>query len=84
MDIEIEYSGKEERLLKVKEQESNGLRMVSDTFDSDWERGEEPRGTMVFTDEPAPITPIEPSVVDLIKAEIDDLKARIEKLEGKR
>lgn len=40
--------------------ESKGFRMISDIFDPDWEKGDEPHGTMIFTDEHEPPPPIEP------------------------
>ena len=58
--IEIKYNGLVDRKIKVDEKESEGLRMISDTFDPDWKQGEEPRGTMVFTDEIIPDPPVEP------------------------
>ena len=79
MEIQVEYNGLEERQVKVKEQEAKGLRMLFDNFHPDWKSGDEPHGTMTFTDEPSPVAPIE-SIRD-IYTEIDNLKARIEKLE---
>jgi len=79
MEIQVEYNGLEERQVKVKGQEAKGLRMLFDNFHPDWKPGDEPHGTMTFTDEPAPVASVEP-VRDLA-AEIDDLKARVEKLE---
>ena len=81
MRTEVKYSGLRDRQVKISEQEAKDLRMLHDDFDSDWQTGDEPHGTMTFTDEPAPVSPSEPSEIDLIKADIDDLKARIEKLE---
>lgn len=54
----------------------NGFRMLHDNFDADWKRGDEPHGTLTFTDEEAPqAPPPEPS-------RIDKLEARIKKLEN--
>jgi hypothetical protein len=81
MEIKVNYKGLADRQAKAKEQEAKGLRMLHDDFDPDWKPGNEPHGTMTFTDEQPTVTPIEPAR-DLAK-EIDDLKARIEKLEKK-
>ena len=77
MEIVVEYNGLQERQVKVKEQEAKGLRMLHDNFHSDWKSGDEPRGTMTFTDI---MPPTSPPPRDL-EAEIDAIKARIEKLE---
>ncbi|GAH91528.1 unnamed protein product [marine sediment metagenome] len=55
----------EQRDLICKDYESRGLRLLHDTFDSDWQRGDEPHGTLTFTDEPslAPYEPPEPPPV---------------------
>lgn len=42
--------------------EGNGFRMLHDTFDSDWQKGDEPHGTLTFTDEP-PTQPPEPEPI---------------------
>jgi hypothetical protein len=57
MEIQVEYSGLEDRQVKVKEQEAKGLRMLHDDFSPDWKPGDEPHGVMTFTDEPAPVAP---------------------------
>ncbi|MBA7625506.1 hypothetical protein ES703_32936 [subsurface metagenome] len=61
---------------------SNGFRMLHDDFDPDWERGDEPHGSLTFTDEPAPQAP-EPEPTRVFGVEIDTLKARMEKLENR-
>jgi hypothetical protein len=76
-DYQYSYKNKAERQNQIEIAESLGLRMIHDNFDIDWKRGEEPRGTMVFTDDPG--VNISPPR-DLL-AEIDDLKARIQALE---
>ena len=79
MEISISYSDLKDRAAKVTEQEGKKLRMLEDNFDPDWKSGDEPRGTMIFTDlQPAPVP--SPAVRDLA-AEIDALKIRVEKLE---
>jgi hypothetical protein len=50
VEIQVEYSNLEDRRIKVQEQEAHGLRMLHDDFHSTWKPGDEPHGTMVFTD----------------------------------
>ncbi len=75
MEIEIKYGSLKERKLKIAENEAKGLRMLHDNFDPDWKRGDEPHGVMIFTDEPAPVAPVETPRDPL--AEIDELKAEL-------
>ena len=79
MEWKIGYTNLIDRQIKVEEQEAKGLRMLHDDFDADWKSGDEPHGIMTFTDELQAIIPTEP--VRNLALEIDDLKARIEKLE---
>ena len=79
MEVTEKYNDLAERKVKIDLREGEGLRMLHDDFDSDWKHGEEPRGTMTFTDEPAPVASVEP-IRDLA-LELDDLRARIEQLE---
>ena len=82
MEVQVKYSSLEERANKIKEYEAQNLRMLHDDFSPDWESGDEPYGTMTFTDEPSPVlAPPEP--VRDYGAEIDNLKARLETLEMK-
>ena len=81
MELQVHYNNLTQRQTSVKEQEARGLRMLHDDFDADWKSGDEPHGIMTFTDAMPPVTPVEPSEIDLIKADIDNLKARIGKLE---
>ena len=83
MEIQVKYKGLEDRQKKVSEQEAKGLRMLYDNFDDpNWKHGDPIIGTMTFTDEPSPVlAPPEP--VRDYRAEIDNLKVRIEKLEKK-
>ncbi len=37
----------------------NGYRMLHDDFDEDWQRGDEPHGTLTFTNEPPEQAPAE-------------------------
>jgi len=82
MEVQVKYSSLEERANKIKEYEAQNLRMLHDDFSPDWESGDEPYGTMTFTDEPSPVL-IPPEPVRDYGAEIDNLKARIETLEMK-
>lgn len=53
MEVEIKYSGLEDRQTKVAENEAKGLRMLHDNFDNpDWKHGDPIIGTMTFTDAP--------------------------------
>ncbi len=79
MEIEITYSNLAERQILVDENEAEGYRMLHDNFDSNWKKGDEPHGTMIFTDKVALMAP-EPR--DLL-AEIDELKARLDKITKK-
>ena len=72
------YANLNERQSQIKVAEGLGYIMLHDDFDLDWKAGDEPHGIMTFTDI-LPSVSIEP-VRDLA-AEIDALKARIEKLE---
>lgn len=79
MQFTVDYSGWQDRQSKVAENESMGLRMLHDNFGSDWKRGDEPHGTMIFTDEPS-LVDTTPEPRDL-EVEIDELRARIQSLE---
>ncbi len=82
MEYQEHYEGMIERNTICKDYESRGLRMLHDNFDSPkWKRGDPIIGTMIFTDEPGPITPIEP-VRDLA-AELTAQDERIKVLESK-
>jgi len=80
-EFKYSYKDKAERQSKVAEAEALGLTMLHDDFDPDWKLGDEPHGVMTFVtqDELPEPSPTEPPR-DLA-AEIDDLKARIGKLE---
>lgn len=79
MEVTEKYINLNERQVKIVFRESQGLRMLHDNFDPDWESGDEPHGTMTFTDV---IPPSPPPVRDLAK-EIDDLKIKVAALEVK-
>ena len=70
MKFQVEYKSLEEREAKVKEQEAKGLRVLHEDFNYSLEGGE-PYGTLTFTSH----------LIRNSEAEIDDLKARVEKLE---
>jgi len=55
-EFEYLYNGLEHRKAQIAIAEGKGLVMLSDTFSPDWKEGDEPRGTMIFTDTP-PISP---------------------------
>ena len=80
-ETSIIYTNLKDRAEKVEEQESKGLRMLHDDFDADWEPGDEPHGTMTFTDVIPPSPVVEP-VRDLA-AEIDQIKADIKAIKTK-
>jgi len=77
MELNEHYANLIERTEKVTLREGQGLRMLSDTFDSGWKPGDEPHGTMVFTDK----MPLAPPPARNLLTEIDSLKERIAKLE---
>ena len=77
MEVKVHYDNLADRQTKVTEYEAQGLRMLYDNFDPNWKSGNEPYGTMTFTDV---ILPTSPPPRDF-ETEIDSLKARIEKLE---
>ena len=80
-EVKEHYDNLANRQIKIAQNESKGLRMLHDDFDDpNWKHGDPIIGTMTFTDE-QPIT-IEPEPSRDLAAEIDDLKARIGKLEG--
>ena len=75
MRYEYTYDGKADRQKKIREAESLGQRMLHDNLNT------EPRGVMIFTDEPSP-PPMTEVVRNLLK-EFDDLKAEVLKLKGR-
>ena len=82
MEIQVKYSGLEDRQVKVNEQEAKGLRMLFDNFDdSNWHHGDPLIGTMTFTDKLEPVVIPEPVRNPL--AEIDQLKADIQAIKTK-
>lgn len=71
MDFLEVYKGKADRAARIAYEESLGHQMRSDTFDPDWKRGDEPHGTMVFTD----VLSLDPALPRNALKELDDLKA---------
>jgi len=78
MEYYYPYKNLVERKVKVTEAEAQGLRMLHDDFDSDWKPGDEPHGTMTFTDVIPPVAQTEPSLSTHISAlvGVDATKAR--------
>ncbi|MBA7574511.1 hypothetical protein ES708_16320 [subsurface metagenome] len=63
MEYTEHYDNMVERNVLCDIANSNGFRMLHDNFDEGWVRGDDPHGTLIFTDEPSPVTPEpEPSV----------------------
>ena len=54
--IEEHYDNLTQRQQKIALREGEGLVMYHDDFDPDWKPGDEPHGTMIFSD-PIPKTP---------------------------
>jgi len=79
MEVSRHYSNLTERQAVIKEQESQGLTMLYDTFDQDWRSGDEPHGEMVFTDY-CPVLITEPKSPRDLEAEIDAIKIRLDLL----
>ena len=80
MEITHHYNDKVERQAWISICESDGYRMLHDDFDPDWKSGDEPHGTLTFTNKPEPAPP-KPEPPRDIAAELDDLKVRITALE---
>ncbi len=56
-EVKQHYDNLAERQTIVAHWEDQDYRMLHDDFDPDWKRGEEPHGTMTFTNEPEPVAP---------------------------
>lgn len=63
MELTEHYGNLEQRDLICKDYERKGYRMLHDDFDEDWGMGDDPCGTLTFTDEPAEQAPVEPKLV---------------------
>ncbi len=48
METSRKYNSLKERNIIVDEEQLKGLVMLHDNFDSDWQRSDEPHGTLVF------------------------------------
>jgi len=68
MEVTEQYANLTERKAKIILREGQGLRMLHDNFDTDWKPGDEPHGTMTFTD----VMPPE----DLIAKKRNEARAR--------
>ena len=66
MEYTEHYDDMEQRNNLCDIAEGNGFRMLHDDFDEDWKRGDEPHGTLTFTDEPSPGAPAEPPPEPLV------------------
>ena len=64
--FEYKYADLKERKTQVEKAEGLGLRMVYDNFDPDWKIGDEPHGTMNFSDESLPPPPVISDSLDVI------------------
>ena len=83
MVVTEKYANLEERIEGIALREGQGLRMLHDDFDADWKRGDEPHGTMTFTDvmPPDPIPIITRDLakeIDQVKEDIKAIKAKIQ------
>lgn len=56
-EVKQHYNNLAERQDIVTHWEVQGYRMLHDDFDADWVRGDEPHGTMTFTNEPESVAP---------------------------
>jgi len=57
MEYQEHYDNLAQREVFCNTATSNGYRMLHDDFDKDLKPGDEPHGTLTFTDEPAPQAP---------------------------
>lgn len=57
MEYTEHYDNMIERNALCSTAEGNSFRMLHDDFDEDWQEGDEPHGTLTFTDVPAPVEP---------------------------
>jgi len=74
MEYQEHYNNMIERNSQCDIANSKGFRMLHDNFDADWKRGDEPHGTLIFTDEPTKQSIVEP---------VRDLATRVSELEAK-
>jgi len=58
MEYQEHYDNWQERNTFVDTAQGNGYRMLHDDYDEDWVEGDEPHGTLTFTDEPPAQAPI--------------------------
>lgn len=79
MEYQEKYANMVERNSLCQTATGNGFRMLHDNFDPDWKRGDEPHGTLIFTD----IPPLQSPPSRDLYAEIDEIKDRLHTLEVK-
>lgn len=75
MEVTEKYANLVERQSQIALRAGQGLRMLHDDFDSDWKRGDEPHGTLTFTDE----QPISAELERDLMSEFDLLKETLRK-----
>lgn len=81
MEVKVHYDNLAKRNEAIVVYEARGYRMLHDDFDTIWKAGDEPHGTMTFTDVMPPVSPVEP-IRDLA-AEIDQMKIDIQAIKTK-
>jgi hypothetical protein len=77
------YINLKERARLVAENEGQGLRMIHDNCAPDWKPAQEPRGTMIFTDETPIVLEPPPEPVRDLASEVDQLKADLAAIKTK-
>jgi len=74
MKVTDHYDNLTERRQKIALREGQGLVMYQDDFDPDWKPGDEPHGTLTFTD---PIPPTDEELYQRqLEAEMNDVHQR--------
>lgn len=90
MEYTEHYDNLEHRELICKDYASRGLRNIHDTFDPDWEKGDEPHGMLTFTDVMPPVEPepeplvFEPPAGTGIPEKVEYIEQFLEKLYGRK
>lgn len=80
VETQVEYENLVDRQAKVTQYQSQGLRLLHDNFSPDWEHGQEPYGTLVFTDEPVEHALVDPRIIEL-RAYLADLHTGLPEVE---
>lgn len=80
MTVSVSYSNWVERQSIVATKEAEGLTMLRDDYAPKWKPGQEPRGTLTFTDEPRPsaLLPEPPLSFETFTHGLPDKVSRIE------